>query len=49
LAKAKEANPSGRSTTPEDVAKAIAALVDERLYWLTGNVLGVDGGEDLTA
>ncbi len=49
LAKAKEANPSGRATTPEDVAKAIAALADERLYWLTGNVLGVDGGEDLTA
>lgn len=49
LARAKEANPSGRSTTPEDVAKAIAALADERLHWLTGNVLGVDGGEDLTA
>ena len=48
LARAKESNPSGRSTTPEDVAKAIAALADERLYWLTGNVLGVDGGEDIT-
>jgi NAD(P)-dependent dehydrogenase (short-subunit alcohol dehydrogenase family) len=49
LARATEANPSGRATTPEDVAKAIAALADERLYWLTGNVLGVDGGEDITA
>ncbi len=49
LERAREHNPSGRSTTPEDVAKAIAALADERLYWLTGNVLGVDGGEDLTA
>jgi NAD(P)-dependent dehydrogenase (short-subunit alcohol dehydrogenase family) len=49
LARAQEANPSGRATTPEDVAKAIAALADERLYWLTGNVLGVDGGEDITA
>ncbi len=49
LERAKEANPSGRATTPEDVAKAIAALIDERLYWLTGNVLGVDGGEDITA
>lgn len=49
FAKAMEANPSGRATTPEDVAKAIAALADERLHWLTGNVLGVDGGEDLTA
>ena len=43
------ANPSGRSTTPEDVAKAIAVLSDERLYWMTGNVIGVDGGEELSA
>jgi NAD(P)-dependent dehydrogenase (short-subunit alcohol dehydrogenase family) len=49
LERAKEQNPSGRSTTTADVAKAIAALCDERLYWLTGNVLGVDGGEDITA
>jgi NAD(P)-dependent dehydrogenase (short-subunit alcohol dehydrogenase family) len=42
-------NPSGRSTRPEDVAKAIAALADERLDWMTGNVIGVDGGEDITA
>jgi NAD(P)-dependent dehydrogenase (short-subunit alcohol dehydrogenase family) len=41
-------NPSGRATTPEDVAKAIAALSDERLYWMTGNVIGVDGGEEIT-
>jgi len=49
LERAKTQNPSGRSTTPEDVAKAIAALSDERLYWMTGNVIGVDGGEDITA
>lgn len=49
LARAQEHNPSGRSTTPEDVARAIAALSDERLYWMTGNVIGVDGGEELTA
>lgn len=41
-------NPSGRATAPEDVAKAIAALSDERLYWMTGNVIGVDGGEEIT-
>jgi NAD(P)-dependent dehydrogenase (short-subunit alcohol dehydrogenase family) len=46
--RAMERNPSGRSTTPEDVAKAIAVLSDERLYWMTGNVIGIDGGEDLT-
>ena len=41
-------NPSGRATRPEDVAKAIAALSDERLQWMTGNVIGVDGGEEIT-
>ena len=49
LARAREVNPSGRSTEPQDVASAIAALADERLHWMTGNVLGIDGGEDLTA
>jgi NAD(P)-dependent dehydrogenase (short-subunit alcohol dehydrogenase family) len=49
LGRAKQQNPSGRSTTTADVAKAIAALCDERLYWMTGNVIGVDGGEDITA
>lgn len=49
LERAKQQNPSGRSTTPEDVAKAIAALSDERLAWMTGNVIGIDGGEDITA
>jgi NAD(P)-dependent dehydrogenase (short-subunit alcohol dehydrogenase family) len=48
LERAAQFNPSGRSTTPEDVAKAIAALTDARTYWLTGNVLGVDGGEEIT-
>ncbi len=49
LARAQERNPSGRSTTPQDVARAIAALADERLAWMTGNVIGVDGGEEITA
>ena len=48
LEQAKLHNPSGRATEPTDIARAIAALADERLYWLTGNVLGVDGGEDIT-
>jgi enoyl-[acyl-carrier protein] reductase III len=38
-------NPSGRVTRPEDVAQAIVALSSPRLYWMTGNVIGVDGGE----
>ena len=47
--RAMERNPSGRATTPEDVARAISVLADERLYWMTGNVIGVDGGEELSA
>ncbi|MCD6087900.1 MAG: SDR family oxidoreductase [Candidatus Hydrothermae bacterium] len=43
-----ERNPHRRLTVPEDIAKAIAALADERLYWMTGNVINVDGGEDIT-
>jgi enoyl-[acyl-carrier protein] reductase III len=38
-------NPSGRLTTPIDVARAIAALSHPDTYWLTGNVLNIDGGE----
>lgn len=44
---AKLRNPGGRLTTPEDVASAIAALMSEKTYWLTGNVIRVDGGEDI--
>jgi len=40
-------NPGGRLTTPEDVARAIAALMDDRTSWMTGNVIRVDGGEDI--
>jgi enoyl-[acyl-carrier protein] reductase III len=39
-------NPTGRLTTPEDVAKAIVLLSSEESSWISGNVLGVDGGED---
>ncbi len=40
-------NPAGRLTTPQDVAKAIVAFSHSGTYWMTGNVLGVDGGEDI--
>jgi NAD(P)-dependent dehydrogenase (short-subunit alcohol dehydrogenase family) len=40
-------NPGGRLTTPQDVASAIAALMDDRTQWVTGNVIRVDGGEDI--
>lgn len=38
-------NPSGRLTTPEDVASAIVKLSESGLEWVTGNIIGVDGGE----
>jgi enoyl-[acyl-carrier protein] reductase III len=44
---AKMRNPGGRLTTPQDVAQAIAALMDDRTHWMTGNVIRVDGGEDI--
>jgi enoyl-[acyl-carrier protein] reductase III len=40
-------NPHGRITRPEDVAEAIAALSKLSSSWVTGNVIGVDGGENL--
>ncbi|MFZ0964617.1 MAG: SDR family oxidoreductase [Terriglobia bacterium] len=40
-------NPGGRLTTPEDVAQAIAALMSDKTQWMTGNVIRVDGGEDI--
>jgi len=38
-------NPSGRMTLPSDVAQAIVTLSQEGTHWMTGNVIGVDGGE----
>ena len=40
-------NPGGRLTTPEDIAQAIAALMSDKTHWVTGNVIRVDGGEDI--
>ncbi len=40
-------NPGGRLTTPQDVACAVSLLVQEESAWISGNVLGVDGGEDV--
>ncbi|MBI2912949.1 MAG: SDR family oxidoreductase [Chloroflexi bacterium] len=43
----REHNPGGRITTPEDVARTIALIAREDSAWLTGNIIQVDGGEDL--
>ncbi len=44
---ARQRNPHRRLTTPEDVARCIAALCHPATYWLTGNTLQVDGGENI--
>ncbi len=47
LCHAKEHNPFKRNTVPLDVAKAISMLASEDFYWITGQVIGVDGGENI--
>jgi enoyl-[acyl-carrier protein] reductase III len=42
-------NPAGRMTTPEDVGEALVALASPRLHWMTGNTIGIDGGEMMGA
>ncbi len=46
--RAKACNPAGRLTSPEDVAQVLLSLSLSASSWMTGNVIGVDGGEDLT-
>ena len=41
-------NPTGRMTTPQDVARAILALSGEGTEFINGEVIGVDGGEFVT-
>ena len=42
-------NPGKRLTTPKDVAAAMIALCHPDSGWLTGNVINVDGGEEISA
>lgn len=42
-------NPSRRLTTPKDVAGALVALCHPAAGWVTGNVINVDGGEEVSA
>jgi len=44
---AADKNPHRRLTTTEDVARAIVVLSHADTYWITGNVIGVDGGEEI--
>lgn len=43
----RQRNPGGRLTTPEDIGAAITVFCKEGTDWMTGNVIGVDGGEDV--
>lgn len=42
-------NPHGRLTTTDDVAETIVLLSTLDSSWITGNVIGVDGGEAIVA
>jgi NAD(P)-dependent dehydrogenase (short-subunit alcohol dehydrogenase family) len=44
LAASTALHPLGRIGEPEEVARAAAFLLDPRNSWITGQVLGVDGG-----
>jgi NAD(P)-dependent dehydrogenase (short-subunit alcohol dehydrogenase family) len=45
LAQARLRNPSGRITTPEDVANVLCLLCRPEAAWINGVLLRVDGGE----
>jgi NAD(P)-dependent dehydrogenase (short-subunit alcohol dehydrogenase family) len=45
----RQKNPARRLTTPDDVAEAIALLARPGARWISGNTLGIDGGEDIVA
>jgi enoyl-[acyl-carrier protein] reductase III len=47
MQEARRRNPAARLTEPADVARAIAALCLPETQWMSGGVIGVDGGEDV--
>ena len=44
----REQIPLGRRGTPEEVAHWLSLLADPAMEWVTGQVVGVDGGLGLT-
>lgn len=49
MATAGRLNPGGRLTRPEDVAGLVGLLLQAEAGWVSGSVIGVDGGEDIVA
>lgn len=47
ITKAIERNPSGRLTQPEDIAKVAEFILSDNAQWITGEIIRVDGGEQL--
>jgi len=45
---AKSSNPHQRLTSPQDVADVVSLFADYESSWMTGNIIRVDGGEDIT-
>jgi len=43
----KKRNPGGRLTKPNDIAQVLVALTMIETSWCSGNVIRVDGGEDI--
>jgi NAD(P)-dependent dehydrogenase (short-subunit alcohol dehydrogenase family) len=47
FAEARKRNPAQRLTTPPDVASFIALMASPDCYWVSGNVINVDAGEEI--
>ena len=41
-------NPHKRLTQPSDIADFIEMLLSYESSWMTGNIIRIDGGEDIT-
>jgi 3-oxoacyl-[acyl-carrier protein] reductase len=37
-------HPMGRYGSPEDISQSIAFLLSDESSWMTGQVIGIDGG-----
>ena len=41
-------NPHKRLTTPSDIADFVELLIHYESSWMTGNIIKLDGGEEIT-